>query len=132
RYFLLGTHYRNPINFSDEALQDAEKRVEYFYETLQKADDRLKTAKPSEGALVAAEEVEKVVPQFREAMDDDFNSAEALGRLSGPLALVQQFVDKPPTKDRLAIERTLKRLADDIRGIGKVLGLMQSNPPEYL
>ncbi len=133
RYFLLGTHYRNPINFSDAALQDAEKRVEYQYETLQKADERLRTSSaPSSGPFVANDEVEKVVPQFREAMDDDFNTAEALGRLSGPLALIQQLVDKPPTKDKAAVERTLRRLVADVRRIGGILGVMQGDPAAYL
>ncbi|MFN7133166.1 MAG: cysteine--tRNA ligase, partial [Myxococcales bacterium] len=41
RYFLLGTHYRNPINFSDVALADAEKRIDYLYDTLAKVQERL-------------------------------------------------------------------------------------------
>ena len=39
RFFLLGTHYRSPINFSDVGLAEAERRLDYFYETLQKADE---------------------------------------------------------------------------------------------
>ena len=34
RFYLLGTHYRSPINFSDSALQEAEARLKYIYETL--------------------------------------------------------------------------------------------------
>jgi cysteinyl-tRNA synthetase len=134
RYFLLGTHYRNPINFSDDALQDAEKRVEYLYETLQKADERLKAVAGGipPGPLLEAPEAEGTLSRFREAMDDDFNTAEALGRLSGPLALIQQLVDKPPSKDKAAVARTVKRLADDVRNVGKTLGLVQSNPSDYL
>ena len=41
RFFFLSTHYRHPLNFGEKALQDAEGRMEYFYETLRKVDERV-------------------------------------------------------------------------------------------
>ena len=46
RLFLLGTHYRNPINYSDAILDEAERRLGYLYETLEKADRARRAAPP--------------------------------------------------------------------------------------
>src|SRR5512136_1204347 len=67
RFFLLGTHYRNPINYSDAILSEAEKRLGYLYETLQKAERIAGGAAPEPEA--------PFVEQARLALDDDFNTA---------------------------------------------------------
>src|SRR2546430_16323115 len=73
RAFLLSTSYRHPINFSDAALADADGRVEYFYETLHKADVYLAAKKFSgRGAIEGPTR-----DAFREAMEDDLNTAPA-------------------------------------------------------
>ena len=132
RYFLLGTHYRNPINFSDVALADAERRVDYIYETLAKVDERLAGRQVTPGALVAQEQVEKVLPAFIEAMADDFNAAEALGGLANAFALMNELCEKPPTKDKAAVVRTLARVRDEVHAVGAVLGLFNQPPGEFL
>ena len=132
RYFLLGTHYRNPINFSDVALADAEKRVDYLYETLLKADEKLAGKTPTAGELLDKEKVEKVVQGFETAMSDDFNAAEALGSLADAFALMNELTEKPKSKDKAAVVRTLSRLRQDVDAIGKVLGLFQQEPKAFL
>ncbi len=69
RLFLLSTHYGSPINYSDQQLDEAKKRLNYFKETL---------------ALPVSEvhgNYDKFKKQFLEFMDDDFNSAGAIGVL---------------------------------------------------
>ncbi len=134
RYFLLGTHYRNPINFSDVALSDAERRVDYLYETLAKVDERLGGAAPSEGEILEREVVEKVMAGFTEALSDDFNTAEALGALGQAFALMNDFSDpaKAKGKDKAAVARTLRRLRGDVAKIGGVLGLFGQDPKAVL
>ena len=51
RYFFLSTHYRSPLNFVDKSLADAEGRMEYFYETLRKVDERILGKDFGEGAV---------------------------------------------------------------------------------
>jgi len=132
RYFLLGTHYRNPINFSDVALADAERRVDYLYETLAKADEKLAGKEPTPGELLEKEKVEKVVAGFEAAMADDFNAADALGGLAEPFALMNELAEKPKSKDKAAVLRTLHRLRKDVDLVGKVLGLFQQDPKAFL
>src|SRR5512139_3277661 len=72
RLFLLGTHYRNPINYSDVILDEAERRLGYLYETVEKA---LRLAGETPAPAAAAPFVEEA----RRALDDDFNAPQVLG-----------------------------------------------------
>jgi len=134
RLFLLGTHYRAPIRFSEAALQDAETRVAYIYETLARADARLSQGGAEvEGPLYEPERLERLLAGFGEAMDDDFNSAEALGLLSPYLNWLNELCDKPPAgADKKAVRRTLRRLRHDVGVIASVLGVGEQEPRAFL
>ncbi len=134
RYFLLGTHYRNPINFSDVALADAERRVDYLYETLSKVDERLAGAAPTAGDILEAPVVEKVMSDFTEALCDDFNTAGALAALGQAFVLMNDLSDpvKVKGKDKAAVARTLLRLRGEVSRIGGVLGLFRQDPKAVL
>jgi cysteinyl-tRNA synthetase len=102
RLFLIGTHYRNPLAFSDRALTDAEHRMEYFYETLARVDARLATAKePGPGAHL--DDPHRFRTAFEAAMDDDFNTSGALAALSGLFTALNELLDRPPVKDKAQV-----------------------------
>ncbi|MDR0966428.1 MAG: cysteine--tRNA ligase [Myxococcales bacterium] len=132
RYFLLGTHYRNPINFSDVALADAERRVDYLYETLAKVNERLMGYTPTEGPLLDGGLAEAIVPNFQKVMADDFNTAEALGLLAEPFALMNQLCEKPRGKKGADADRTLFALRAAVTSVGAILGLLDQDPKVYL
>ena len=133
RFFLLGTHYRSPIDFSVEAIDAAQARVAYVYETLAKVDERLARAgEIGEGQVHAQELVEGLWPRFAEAMEDDFNAAAALGAISEAFPLMNELVEKPPVKDKALVARTLKRLRATVDRIGDVLGVWRQEPHEWL
>ncbi len=72
RLFMLGTHYRAPINFEDSLLDDSKKNWQKLYDTVHRS------------GLIELEddkELEQFKDKFEEAMDDDFNAAEALGHV---------------------------------------------------
>lgn len=130
RFFLLSTHYRNPLSFSDKSLADAELRLEYFYETLRKVDARLADKTVAPGPL--HQEPGRFLTQFEAAMDDDFNSAGALGVLSGLFTHLNELMDRPPVKDKALVERTLHALREDVRRVSSVLGLFEDAPEAWL
>ncbi|WP_373049229.1 cysteine--tRNA ligase [Vulgatibacter sp.] len=134
RYFLLGTHYRSPIDFSVEAIDAAQSRVAYVYETLAKVDERLARNADisSNGPVQVPEVVDGLWPRFAEAMEDDFNAAAALGAVSETFSLMNEFVDRPPTKDKQMVARTLKRMRETVNRIGGVLGVWQQEPKVWL
>jgi len=124
RLFLLGTHYRNPINYSDAILVEAERRLRYLYKTLEKVD-RL-----AEGTSPAGEGGALVVEAQR-ALDDDFNAPQVLAVLAEAFTAANALADRkgkksPEEKAKLAA------LARDVREIGTTLGLVQRPPPTAL
>jgi len=125
RLFLLGTHYRNPINYTDTALVEAERRLVYLYETLQKADAL------GEGAPAGESPPDDFVERCRAALDDDFNTAAVLGLLADVFTAANALADK---KGRKAPEdrARLARFARDVRLVGHELGILQRAPREAL
>jgi cysteinyl-tRNA synthetase len=120
RAFLLSTHYRHPINFSEPALADADRRVEYFYESLAKAAAYLAQKK----FAGEAEPLAEPVAEFRGAMEDDFNTADALARVEHLYARLNARIDaKAPPSEVAALLRTARELS-------QVLGLSLRGPEE--
>lgn len=82
RFFMLSVHYRNPINFNDELLASAKTGLERLKETVQNVQHRLKHSvdldKNGEETLAI---IKGLKAQFIDAMDDDFNTANAIAVL---------------------------------------------------
>jgi len=120
RLLLLGTHYRNPINFSDGLLADAERRLGYLYETLEKADRIAEGASPDDPPAPWAEAA-------RAALDDDFNSAAVLGILAEAFTGANADADRKGRRSP-AERAALARFARDARSVGAELGILQRAP----
>jgi cysteinyl-tRNA synthetase len=130
RFFFISTHYRNQLSFSEKTLSDAEARVEYFYETLRKVDERIAGKDFGKGALHG--DPQRHVSQFEAAMDDDFNAPGALGVLSGLFGELNELTDKPPVKDKALVGRTLVELRKIVSRISPALGLFGDDPKAWL
>ncbi len=124
RYFLLTTHYRSPINFTETAISEAENRVEYLYEGVSEARDFLARS-PAEPDPAG---VERSLARFTEAMDDDFNTAAALGGLAEDArALNEALAGKGADKGR-RVATVLQAIEEQ----GRVLGLCERDPSATL
>jgi len=118
RMFMLSVQYRNPVNFSRELIQQAENGLE----RLRTARERLEEAQiapdgtgADEAFLASLEEFKK---RFCDAMDDDLNTADALGVLFELARAANTFVSEPRGRDALDAG---KALFDELTG---VLGLL--------
>jgi cysteinyl-tRNA synthetase len=123
RFFLLGTHYRNPINYSDAILSEAERRLVYFHETLERADRLAEGAAPAAGG--------EAVEAARRALDDDLNAPQVLAVLAEAFGAANALADrkgKRSAEDRAA----LAAFARDMREIGATLGLFARPPAQAL
>jgi cysteinyl-tRNA synthetase len=120
RLFLLGTHYRNPINYSDAILHEAERRLRYLYKTLEKVDALAHGASPAgEGGAP--------VEDARRALDDDFNAPQVLAILAEAFTAANALADRKGKKTAEDKAR-LAAFARDVREIGTTLGLLQHPP----
>lgn len=115
RYFLAASHYRSPINYTDEHLNNAEQALERFYIALR--------GLPQEG--IAEQEGENYEERFKEKMNDDFNTPEALGVLFDLARNINKLREQGKIQEAAQWGKTLKRL-------GGVLGFLQQNPEVFL
>jgi len=139
RFLLASVHYRSPVAFTiarDEAgrqsypdLDEAEARLEYFYRTLERLDAE-PAAAPTPGTVLEA--AERTLPAFREAMDDDFNTAAAIGGLYESFVLANKLLDDPKSAPKDVRRRTLARLCADLREAGRTLGILGRAPSDFL
>jgi cysteinyl-tRNA synthetase len=131
RLFFLSSHYRNELTFGESALLEAERRLEYFYETLARVDERLalREVKPSAGTLG---ETGRFLKAFELSMDDDFNAAEGQASLHGLFTEMNLLLDRPPGADRDQVASTLAELRAEVRPFGQVLGIFQETPARWL
>jgi cysteinyl-tRNA synthetase len=127
RLFLLSTHYRHPLSFQDKSLTDADARLEYFYETLRKVD-----AKIGKAPVTDSQTTETHLTQFEAAMDDDFNVPGAWSAISALFNVLNEWTEKPPTKDKAQVLATLTSLRHSVKRIAGVLGLFEEPPEEWL
>lgn len=113
RYFLITSHYRSPLSYSEEALQHARGALTRLYIALR----GLEIALPLQES-----EFEK---KFITAMDDDFNTPIALSILFEMAHEVQRLREKNAIKEAAQLGALLKSL-------GNVLGILQSDPLAFL
>lgn len=109
RFFILRAHYRSPLNYSDAHLDDAKGALRRLYTTLSKVscpDD------------VAVDWSENYAQRFKVAMDDDFNTPEAMA------ALFDLANEMNKTSSA--------QLASQLKALGGVLGLLQQYPEDHL
>ncbi len=134
RLFLLSTHYRSPIEFSDEQLREAETSLDRYYATVIRVNDILKKRENNRKSLTASGEIyrehlQKFKKTFEEAMDDDFNTALALGHIFELIRKLNKFLDTKPSGDetRALLLDTEKQLAE----AGKILNIFYKTPHEW-
>ena len=126
RLFLISSHYRSPIDYSADSLREAEAAVERVYKTL----GRISSESPA--SVAAAEDVERILRPFHEAMDDDFNTAEATGALFKEVTRANRLLDG--AKDGGLTDdaaRELAAIAAAFREAGAILGVFARDPEDY-
>ena len=81
RFFVLNTHYSSPINYSDEALEAADTGLERLLNTIRSLREQMESSSGTEGQEIWKTKLEDYKNTFEDAMNEDFNTAEALAVL---------------------------------------------------
>jgi len=136
RFFLLSAHYRSPIDFCDQNLSEAEAGLERIYKGLAEIDRALAAEQGpgGESGDIGSDLEEKVTglrERFREAMDDDFNTALAIAGVFDLTRAVNRVAAEHPAAGE-KLRELLAGARDAIADIGRVLGIFTSRPAEYL
>ncbi len=120
RMFMLGTHYRSPLDFSDSALDAARAGLDRLYETARRIQHKMVDIPrriPSGGYLTS-----HISPAFTTAMNDDFNTPEALASLFDVSRLLNKGMDTGGD---------MSKLAEQFTAMTDVLGIVQHDAENW-
>ncbi len=140
RLFLLSTHYRSPIDFSDMSLKDVRAGLDRFYtmkEGILKflAGKKPPAVKPEEVIEAADrplyEKIRNLPRAFEEAMDDDFNTAFAIGLIYDLVREVNKVLAEADKKNEDAVYGLLSAAAASFEDVSKTLGIFLRAPEEW-
>ena len=124
RYLLLSTHYRSPVDWSDAALLAAKGGVDNFYNLF------VLLGETTSGVSASDRQANALLKRFRglftKAMDDDFNSASAIGEFQRLRADLNRLIEKGISK------KTADLALSIFKEIGNVLGLFQLDPSSWI
>ncbi len=133
RFFLLSTHYRSPIEFSDESLREAESSLDRYYSTVVRMEDFGKEQQEKQKQTPEERSLEEVlgsfIGRFKEAMDDDFNTAMALGYIFELIREVNRYLDTRPSGQNA--KELVSKVQDTLQQAGGVLNIFNKRPEEW-
>ena len=118
RYFIVSSHYRSPVNFSDVALKEAKTALSRFYHSF-------KAYQQAYGDTQVGTLDETLLERFNSAMRDDFNTAEAIAVLFEVNKELNRAVKEQQAEQAAIYYATLRHLTN-------ILGLVQHNVEEFL
>ncbi|MDA8169294.1 MAG: cysteine--tRNA ligase [Nitrospiraceae bacterium] len=135
RLFLLQTHYRSPIEFSNENIEEAEHSLEHFYQSMKRLEDFF-LSQGKEGADAGKkipkgleEAVSSFMGALTDAMDDDFNTALAIGHVFELVKEINRFLDQRPSGGEAV--RLLEQARELIGQASGVLNLFGRTPEQW-
>lgn len=123
RYFLLATHYRSPLDFSDHGLQEAKRALDGLYGLFQRLDESSSDLGAGDAAM--RQELARVEQAFVEVMDDDLNTPAALAQLQRLRAEANRLLGAGLSQAACA------RVRETFRRLGVVLDLCQLSWKEW-
>ncbi len=117
RIFLISSHYRNPINFSKEVMDQNKNALERLYNTKDRLEGAMKTAKSGSDPDFD-QDIQQLKEEFCQAMEDDMNTADALSRLFDLSKRINQGIN-----EEIGLE-SLEKAQETYLSLAKVLGLL--------
>ncbi|KAG2327649.1 hypothetical protein Bca52824_010377 [Brassica carinata] len=136
RLFLMGTHYRSPINYSDFLLESASERVFYIYQTLHDCESVLGEKDSTFDNCSVPSDTLTSISTFRSefvaSMSDDLLTPVTLAAMSEPLKTINDLIHTRKGKKQPNREESLKALETSVREVLTILGLMPTSYSEVL
>lgn len=129
RFFMLSAHYRSPLNFSAELMEAAKNgydRIVTSVSNLKYLMDNTIVTEMTEEEKALVKEAEGFIAKFDEAMDDDFNTADAIAAIFELVKFANQNADAAKSKE------FLKALSDEIKMLSDICGLIVEKEEEML
>ena len=123
RFFLLSKHYRSPLDFSEDGLREAWRALLKFYGTTLQIKEKLKDL--SGIGECKDDYVKSFLERFITAMDDDFNTAKAIGLIFETLSYVSSI------NERKKLGSCYMEFMKAVKEISGVMGVFMSEPEDF-
>jgi cysteinyl-tRNA synthetase len=135
RLFVFSTHYRNPLDYSDTVMKDTVSGLNRLYNCL--ADIQ---SLPSEGDGAAnpqispkdRQKIETLPQRFQQAMDNDFNTAQALATIFEAVKTLNRLRQSLPTNPAAPDLQLLHQGAITIQELAAIMGLLTQDPVTFI
>lgn len=131
RFVIISNTYSSNIDFNDDTFTNAEKRMYYFYQTLNRVKQFVENNSAENGNNSNIQLVDSIIPQFVEAMDDNFNTALAVGNLS----VVFKYLNDLLANNKVSLNDkafTLDSIISKITEIADIVGLFKQEPDKFV
>lgn len=126
RFFILQTHYRSPLDFSDERLKEAQTSLGRLEQSKAFMDELLKTKQgDADTAADLAAEAQNYLTEFYEAMDDDFNTALAISQLFALSKEINIYYQDVMNKGQAFDTKNFAKVAQAYTDMAAIIGLFE-------
>lgn len=135
RFFIFSTHYRNPLDFSETAMQDAASGLERLYACLAQIESLQDKEKGNGPANIAQKDIdllESTENRFQQAMDNDFNTAQAQAVLFDMVKTANRLCKDLPAKPSATDCEILINAGQTLKKLAAIMGLLQENASTFL
>jgi cysteinyl-tRNA synthetase len=124
RLFVASTHYRNPIDYSEESMDQAEQNLERIYNAKRLLKNKIASNQSNGSKNEFLEEISQIKQEFLNSMDYDFNTAQALAQYFELIKLANQAITQNTDK------QILQTFLDTIDELGSIFGIFQKERKE--
>ncbi len=134
RFFLLSTHYRSPLDFSWENLQETEKAVKRIYQTKQQLLHLPDTANTTANPLPEdiKQEANALLDTWDESLSDDLNTAATLGHVFSLVRIANRILEDKKLKKSGESRELLLNISQTLDQAGSILGLFELDSAQFL
>ncbi|MGM0423483.1 MAG: cysteine--tRNA ligase [Thermodesulfobacteriota bacterium] len=134
RFFLLSKHYRSPLDFSWESLQESEKGLKRLYQTKQLLEQALEREKWNPGLLPQElqKELEESSRLWEQSLADDLNTAAALGHIFNICRLGNRLLEDKALALTQGAAQAYQMILENLSAMSGVLGLLDRPSQEFL
>ncbi len=136
RFFIFSTHYRNPLDFSESAMRDATTGLERLYECVAAVDSLDgQNGNRQDASVLSAKDIKKIndlETRFQQAMDNDFNTAQAQGIFFDTVKTINRIHGKITPSSAAADIQFLKNATAVLIKLAGIMGLLKEDAQQFL
>jgi cysteinyl-tRNA synthetase len=134
RFFLLGKHYRSPLDFTWPAMQDAEKALKRIYQARMNMGQALEQHAGKDTPLPEeiTDEARQLMRESLDHLDDDLNTAACMGNIFSLVRLGNRILENKAWRRSSQGRELLGSLLEHVRTVGDILGVFHKDPSAFL